>query len=87
MIAFVAVALSMLVLRRKLPDAVRTFKTPVHWLVGLITIGGCIFIFSSLQAKSQIFTLIWMVIGLIFYVSYGRWHSRLRKEALASRQA
>ncbi len=83
LIAFVAVALSMLVLRRTLPDAVRTFKTPAHWLVGLITIGGCIFIFSSLQAKSQIFTLIWMGIGLVFYFTYGRWNSRLRKDAQA----
>ncbi|MGN6364260.1 APC family permease [Asticcacaulis taihuensis] len=81
LIAFVAVALSMLVLRKKLPDAARAFKTPAHWLVGLITIGGCIFIFSSLQVKSQVFTLIWMAIGLVFYFSFGRWNSRLRKEA------
>ncbi len=81
LIAFVAVALSMIILRKRLPDAVRTFKTPLHWVVGLITIGGCIFIFSSLPVQSQVFTLIWMAIGLVFYFSYGRWNSRLRKEA------
>jgi APA family basic amino acid/polyamine antiporter len=80
LIAFVAVSLSMLILRRKLPDAARAFRTPAHWVVGLIAIGGCIFIFSSLPSKSQIFTLIWMAIGLVFYFSYGRWNSRLRRE-------
>jgi APA family basic amino acid/polyamine antiporter len=84
LIAFVAVALSMIILRRKLPDMQRTFKTPLYWLVGLITIGGCIFIFSSLPIQSQLFTLIWMAIGLVFYFSFGRWNSRLRKEAKAT---
>lgn len=81
LIAFVAVALSMIILRKRLPDAKRIFKTPLYWLVGLITIGGCIFIFSSLPLKSQLFTLIWMGIGLVFYFLYGFWNSRLRKAA------
>ncbi len=80
LIAFVAVSLSMIILRRRLPNAERAFKTPFHLVVGLIAIAGCIFIFSSLPVQSQIFTLIWMVIGLVFYFSYGRWNSRLRKE-------
>ena len=79
LIAFIAVALSMIVLRHKLPDTPRVFKTPLYWLVGLVTIGGCAFIFSSLQVQSQVFTLIWMVIGLVFYFAFGRWNSRLRK--------
>ena len=84
LIAFIAVALSMIILRHKLPDAKRVFKTPLHWIVGLITIGGCGFIFSSLPVQSQMFTLIWMCIGLVFYICYGRWNSRLRKEAKAA---
>jgi APA family basic amino acid/polyamine antiporter len=83
LIAFIAVALSMIILRRKMPHAERTFKTPLYWLVGLVAIGGCGFIFYSLPIQSQMFTLIWMVIGLVVYFSYGRWNSRLRKEAKA----
>ncbi|WAC48117.1 amino acid permease [Asticcacaulis sp. SL142] len=79
LIAFVAVALSMIILRKKMPDAPRTFKVPFYWVVGLFAIGGCIFIFSSLPVESQLFTLIWMVIGLAVYFSYGKWNSRLRK--------
>ncbi|MDV6330363.1 amino acid permease [Asticcacaulis sp. 201] len=80
LIAFIAVALSMIILRHKMPHAVRTFKTPLYWLVGLVAIGGCGFIFYSLPIQSQLFTLIWMCIGLGVYFSYGFWHSRLRRE-------
>ncbi|HTM81357.1 amino acid permease [Asticcacaulis sp.] len=83
LIAFIAVALSMIILRKKMPHAERTFKTPLYWLVGLVAISGCAFIFYSLPIQSQLFTLIWMVIGLVVYFSYGRWNSRLRKEAEA----
>ncbi len=83
LIAFIAVSLSMIILRRKLPDAVRSFRTPLHWLVGGVAIVGCGFIFSNLPLESQMFTLIWMVAGLIVYFCYGRWNSRLRKEAKA----
>ncbi|MGN6423244.1 MAG: amino acid permease [Asticcacaulis sp.] len=81
LIAFVAVSVSMIVLRHKRPDLPRPFKTPVYWLTGLVAIGGCGFIFSSLPVQSQVFTLIWMMIGLTLYFSYGYWNSRIRKRA------
>ncbi|ESQ78362.1 amino acid permease [Asticcacaulis sp. YBE204] len=80
LIAFVAVALSMIVLRRRFPDLPRTFKVPLYWAVGPLAIAGCVFIFSSLPKESQLFTLIWMGIGLVVYFLYGHSHSRLRKE-------
>jgi APA family basic amino acid/polyamine antiporter len=81
LIAFVAVSVSMIVLRRRRPDLERPFKTPVYWLTGLVAIVGCGFIFSSLPVQSQVFTLIWMAIGLALYFSYGYWNSRIRKRA------
>ena len=83
LIAFVAVSLSMIILRVKKPELQRSFKTPLFWLTGGLAIAGCIFIFSSLPKESQIFTLIWMAIGLVFYFAYGRWNSRLRKARAA----
>lgn len=78
LIAFVAVSVSMIVLRVRHPELKRPFKTPVYWLTGGVAIVGCVFIFSSLPVQSQLFTLIWMAIGLVFYFSYGRWNSRIR---------
>jgi APA family basic amino acid/polyamine antiporter len=79
LIAFIAVALSMIILRKKMPDVTRTFKVPAHLLVGGAAILGCGFIFYSLPVQSQLFTFVWMIAGLIVYFSYGRWNSRLRK--------
>jgi len=81
LIAFVAVSVSMIVLRLKRPELERPFRTPVYWLTGLVAIGGCVFIFASLPVQSQVFTLIWMAIGLVLYFSYGFWNSRVRGTA------
>lgn len=85
LIAFVAVALSMVILRRRFPDAPRSFKVPVYWLVGPAAIAGCTFIFYSLPFQSQLFTVVWMMIGLGVYFFYGRWNSRLRQQAAAAK--
>jgi len=82
LIAFVAVSLSMIILRIKKPELQRVFRTPVFWLTGGLAIAGCVFIFSSLPMETQIFTLIWMAIGLVFYFAYGRRNSRMRKGAV-----
>ena len=69
--AFVAVALCMLIMRRRAPDAPRRFTTPLPWLVGGIAILGCIYLFVSLPAKTQLYFLIWNVLGLLVYLAYG----------------
>ena len=70
--AFTAVSVCMLVLRRREPDAKRTFRTPLAPLVGTIAIVGCIYLFFSLPTRTELFFLGWNVIGLIVYFIYGR---------------
>jgi basic amino acid/polyamine antiporter, APA family len=70
--AFVAVSVAMLVLRRRDPGAVRTFRTPLAWLVGPVAVLGCLYLFASLPAKTQEYFLIWNAIGLVVYFGYGR---------------
>jgi basic amino acid/polyamine antiporter, APA family len=69
--AFCAVAACMLIMRRRAPDAVRTFRTPLAWPVGLVAIGGCIYLFASLPQQTQLYFLLWNVIGLVAYALYG----------------
>ena len=70
--AFIAVSVAMLVLRRRDPGAVRTFKTPLAWIVGPAAVLGCLYLFASLPAKTQEYFLIWNAVGLVVYFGYGR---------------
>jgi APA family basic amino acid/polyamine antiporter len=80
LIAFVAVSLSMIILRLKAPELKRTFKTPLYWLIGPAAIAGCIYLFYSLPTDTKMFSLYWMGIGLVFYFLFGFWNSRLRSK-------
>ncbi len=83
LVAFIAVSLAMMILRVKRPDLKRTFKVPVFWLVGVLAIGGCIFLFTSLNVSTMIYFAIWNVIGIAIYFLFGFWNSRLRNGVAA----
>ncbi len=70
--AFIAVAACMLVMRVRAPEAPRTFRAPMPWLIGTITILGCGYLFFSLPATTQLWFGVWNVFGLVFYALYGR---------------
>ncbi len=78
--AFVAVAASMLILRRRGPELPRVFKTPLPWLVGPLAITGCLYLFWSLPAETQIRFFIWNAIGVVIYWLYSR-HNSLFSDA------
>jgi basic amino acid/polyamine antiporter, APA family len=70
--AFIAVSVAMLVLRKRDPGAVRTFRTPLAWVVGPVAVLGCLYLFYSLPAQTQLYFFIWNAIGLAVYFAYGR---------------
>jgi len=70
--AFTAVTICMLIMRVRAPDAPRTFRAPAPWLIGIIAVGGCLYLFYSLPAKTQIWFGIWNVAGLVVYFLYAR---------------
>ncbi|MEH3119454.1 MAG: amino acid permease [Methylorubrum populi] len=70
--AFATVAVCLLVMRRRAPDAPRTFRAPVPWLIGTITVLGCGYLFLSLPAQTQAWFAIWNAAGVVFYLLYGR---------------
>jgi APA family basic amino acid/polyamine antiporter len=59
-------------MRRRAPDAPRSFRTPLAPLVGTVAIGGCIYLFFSLPSRTELFFLGWNVLGLVVYFIYGR---------------
>lgn len=85
--AFVLVCVGVIIMRRLRPDLHRPFKTPLVPLVpilGVIVCGGMI---VSLDHRSQITALGWMIIGLCVYFLYGRSHSNLATPVLAAAPA
>lgn len=79
--AFIAVAVCMLVMRVRAPDAERKFRAPLAWPVGLVAIFGCLYLLYSLPFLTQKYFLIWNAAGLVFYLAYG-----YRKSVLSERK-
>ena len=70
--AFIAVCVCMLVLRRRAPDAARSFRAPIAWLIGPVGIAGCCYLLFSLPARTQIWFACWNLAGLAVYFLYAR---------------
>ena len=79
LIAFIAVAACLLVLRKRDPNRPRVFRTPLAWLVGPVAILGCIYLFSSLPTRTQLWCLLWNAFGLLVYLLYARRNSLLAR--------
>lgn len=79
LIAFVAVAACLLVLRRREPDRPRVFRTPLAWVVGPLAIVGCAYLFWSLPTRTQLWCLLWNALGLVVYLLYSRRTSLLAR--------
>ncbi len=77
--AFIAVSVCLLVLRKREPTRKRVFRTPLAWVVAPIAIFGCLYLFWSLPHKTQLWFLVWNVLGVIAYLAYGRRNSLLAK--------
>ncbi|PEL95535.1 amino acid permease [Bacillus cereus] len=78
--AFILICSSIIVLRKKRPDLERKFKTPFVPTIPLIRICFSIYLIISLPKITWIRFIIWMLIGLIFYILYGRNKSNLAKK-------
>lgn len=80
LLAFVIVCVGIIVLRRKLPDAERPFKTPLVPLVPALGAVICLLQMIFLPLDTWIRLLVWMAIGIIIYFAYSRKHSRLNSQ-------
>jgi APA family basic amino acid/polyamine antiporter len=76
--AFVLVCAGIMVIRKKMPDAPRSFKTPFVPLVPILGILTCFGMMASLPGDTWLRLIIWMVIGVVIYFIYGAKKSKLR---------
>ncbi|MFI0444845.1 amino acid permease [Actinomadura sp. 6N118] len=77
--AFLFVAAAVLALRRNRPDLHRPFKVPTASLTVLVTILAVGWLMLNLQVQTWSYFAVWMAMGMIVYVVYGRRKSQLRE--------
>ena len=76
--AFVLVCIGVLVLRRRMPDLPRAFKTPFVPFVPLAGVAVCVYLMYSLPGESWVRLGVWLLLGFVIYFTYGRKNSTLR---------
>ena len=75
--AFVVVAIAVAVLRRTEPGMERPFRTPqVPWLP-IVSALSCVGLMTNLAVETWLRFLVWLALGMLIYVFYGRSHSVL----------
>lgn len=77
--AFILVCLGVLVMRKKMPEAPRAFRTPLVPLVPILGILVCLFMMVFLPLDTWIRLIVWMMIGFDLYIFYGMKNSVLNK--------
>jgi APA family basic amino acid/polyamine antiporter len=79
--AFVIVCGAVLVMRRTNPGANRPFRAPFVPLLPILGILTCLLLMFSLPVENWYRLIVWMLIGLVIYFTYGYQHSGLRTQA------
>ena len=79
LLAFVIVALAVMVLRWREPVLHRPFKTPMVWVVAPLSALSALYLMYFLPWRTWERLLIWLAIGLVIYFVYGVRHSVLNR--------
>lgn len=77
--AFAVVSAAVMILRRRRPEAPRRFRAPLIWCVGPAGVLACLWLAAGLPPATWIRFFVWLGLGLLIYLTYGRRKSRLRE--------
>ncbi len=83
LLAFVIVAVAIILLRVREPNLARPFKTPLVWFVAPMSALSALYLMWFLPWRTWERLLIWLAIGLVIYFAYGVRKSVLNKSANA----
>ncbi|WP_329578570.1 APC family permease [Streptomyces sp. NBC_01361] len=78
LVAFVAVAAAVIVLRRIAPDAPRPYKVPLYPVVPIVSAASCLYLAWLLPGVTWVLFGVWLVLAAVLYLTFGRRHSALR---------
>jgi APA family basic amino acid/polyamine antiporter len=75
--AFLLVCLGVWILRSLEPEMARPFRTTLVPIVPILGVLFCAYLMASLPLLTWIRFGVWLATGLVIYLSYGRYHSRV----------
>jgi basic amino acid/polyamine antiporter, APA family len=78
LLAFVIVCAGVWMIRRTDPDLPRPFKTPWVPFVPIMGMVISLLMMAGLPGDTWIRLIVWLIIGMIIYFTYGRYHSRVQ---------
>lgn len=82
--AFIIVCSGILIMRKAHPEIPRPFKTPLVPYFPILGILTNLALMIGLGWSNWARLLGWLVVGLVIYFTYGRWHSRVAAQPPAS---
>jgi len=82
--AFVLVSLAVLILRATQAERPRSFRVPLVWFVAPASVVCCLVLMMGLPVENWIRFVVWLVIGMLFYLSYGARRSSSGSELAAT---
>ncbi|MDR3765185.1 MAG: amino acid permease [Acidobacteriota bacterium] len=87
LLAFVIVCAGIWILRVRKPELHRPFKTPLVPFVPIMGIVVSLLMMVFLPWETWLRMVVWLIIGMVIYFTYGRHHSRVQAAAAAERAA
>lgn len=82
LLAFILVCAGVMILRRKAPDHPRAFRVPGGDIIPILGILTCGTVMASLDELTWIRLIVWLAIGMVIYLTYGRYHSALARPSI-----
>jgi len=79
LLAFVLVCIGIPILRIKSPQTHRPFRTPIYWFVAPAGVISCLWVMYGLPKDTWVRLIVWLLIGLVIYFSYGARNSQLAR--------
>ncbi|MGV9712928.1 amino acid permease [Gordonia sp. NPDC003424] len=82
--AFIVVSIGVIILRRTMPGLPRPFKVPGYPVTPVLSVAACVWILSGLAPITFLFFGLWVAVALVFYLLWGRRHSKLNQSMTES---
>jgi APA family basic amino acid/polyamine antiporter len=79
LVAFIVVAVAVILLRVREPDLPRGFRVPGYPVTPVLAILACGYILLSLHWYTWLAFAVWVSVALVFYFTWGRHHSALNQ--------